>query len=155
MWEPYWQRHGTRRPFPALYKAIELYGEENVMFKEPQFVEPGHCAYCGSVITNKRRKRFCCDRCAQEYARITVWGRTRDPYSLRICFRDNFTCQDCGLFLAYKNEYGIYLPIDDGLQVHHIDPVSNGGGDEPDNLVCLCEECHKERHRKLKEGLDG
>lgn len=82
---------------------------------------------------------------------MTVWNRGRDAYSLRILYRDNFTCQDCGEFHAHKNEHGIYIPIDDGkLNVHHIVPVSEGGGDEPTNLVTLCIDCHKKRHGKEK-----
>lgn len=47
----------------------------------------------------------------------------------------------------FKNEYRIYIPIDDGkLNVHHIVPVSEGGGDEPTNLITLCVGCHRKRH---------
>lgn len=31
----------------------------------------------------------------------------------------------------------------------YIKPVSEGGGDEPENLITLCKECHKEIHREL------
>lgn len=141
---PYWERHNLRRPFPPLYKAVEMYGHDNVYFPEPVYVEPGHCAWCGKKIVNKRRKRFCSDECSQNYARCTVWNRGRDPYSLRILYRDNFTCQECGAFLAYKNEHGVYIPIDHGrANVHHKVPVCRGGGDEPDNLTSLCVPCHK------------
>lgn len=144
----YWERNGLRRPFPPLYKAEELYGEENVYFTQPKYVEDGYCKWCGKEIKNKRRKEYCSKECSQAFANITVWGRGRDPYSLRILYRDNFTCQDCGQFLAYKNSYGVYIPIDDGAEVHHILPVSENGGDEPGNLITLCKNCHKERHRK-------
>lgn len=30
-------------------------------------------------------------------------------------------------------------------EVHHKKPRRDGGGDEPENLVTLCEECHGER----------
>lgn len=82
---------------------------------------------------------------------MTVWHRGRDSYSLRILYRDNFTCQDCGEFNAFKNEHGIYIPIDNGnLNVHHIKFVcdGDGGGDEPENLITLCKNCHKKRHKK-------
>lgn len=85
---------------------------------------------------------------------MTVWNRGRDPYSLRILYRDNFTCQKCGEFHAFVNEYGITIPIDDSkLEVHHLIPVCKGGGDEPENLQTLCRECHKEETRKLMEEL--
>ena len=89
---------------------------------------------------------------------MTVWNRGRDPYSLRILYRDNFTCQKCGEFHAFQNEYGVAIPIDDGkLNVHHIVPVCNGGGDEPENLVTLCVDCHKEIHKKYMkmENIEG
>lgn len=140
---PYYKRRGLRRPFPPLYRAIEQYGEQNVMFQPPKYVEDGYCQWCGKKIDNPRRKSFCSKECSDLYAKATVWGRTRDSYSLRILYRDNFTCRDCGKFLAYKNEHGVYIPIDEGAEVHHIIPVSKGGGDEPSNLTTLCSECHK------------
>ena len=72
---------------------------------------------------------------------------------MRILYRDNFTCQDCGEFHALINEHGMVLPVDDGqVDIHHILPVSEGGGDEPSNLITLCKKCHQERHRALREG---
>ena len=50
------------------------------------------------------------------------------------------------------------MGIDDGnLNVHHIKPVSEGGGDEPENLITLCKNCHKEIHREmnLKEEINN
>ena len=150
-WEKYWQRNGTRRPFPALYEAIKAYGVDRVYFDQPQYVEDGYCKWCGKKIENKRRKIFCSDECSRWFNNCTVWGRGRDPYSLRILYRDNFTCQDCGEFKAMKNEHCVYIPIDNGLEVHHIKPVSEGGGDEPENLITLCHDCHMKRHHGEKE----
>lgn len=149
----YWERNRNRRPFPALYEAAKAYGNE-IYYPTPEYVKSGSCKWCGNPITNKRRKSFCCDECRDEFERMTVWGRGRDAYSLRILYRDNFTCQDCGEFHAFKNEFGIFVPIDDGkLNVHHIVPVSEGGGDEPTNLVTLCVNCHLRRHGKEKHEL--
>ena len=47
--------------------------------------------------------------------------------------RDNYKCQCCGK----KNC---------GLQVHHIKFRSNGGSDDLENLITLCEDCHKAVH---------
>ena len=47
--------------------------------------------------------------------------------------RDNYTCQCCGK----KNCR---------LEVHHIIFRSNGGTDDENNLITLCEECHKGVH---------
>lgn len=147
---PYWKRHDLRRPFPPLYKAVEMFGAENVYFEQPKYVEDGYCKWCGKKIENKRRKEFCSNECSQAFGRATVWQRGRDPYSLRILYRDNFTCQDCEQFLACENKYGVHIPIDNGAEVHHIKPVSEGGGDEPTNLVTLCAECHKDRHKRMR-----
>jgi hypothetical protein len=32
------------------------------------------------------------------------------------------------------------------LDIHHLDPVSNGGSDAPDNLLALCPNCHTSHH---------
>lgn len=139
----YWERHGTRRPFPALYKAVQMYGRENVYFPKPIYEKENQCPWCGGPVRNKRR-RYCSDECRKEYEEMTVWQRGRDPYSLRILYRDNFTCQECGEFHAFVNEHGMPLPIDDGdIEVHHITAVSDGGGDEASNLRSLCTRCHK------------
>lgn len=61
-------------------------------------------------------------------------------------------CKDCGEFHAYINRHGMAIPIDDGnMEVHHILPVAQGGGDEAQNLVSLCRNCHQKRHKELKE----
>lgn len=146
----YWEIHGKRRPFPALYVARNLYGEEAVAYSAPHYEKENQCPWCGGEVNDKRR-RFCCDECRQQFANMTVWNRGRDQYSLRMEYRDNFTCQDCGEFHAYINKHGMPIPIDDGqLEVHHITPVCVGGGDEPENLVTLCKECHQQRHKDIQ-----
>ncbi len=147
MYQKYWERNGTRRPFPSMSEASKQWGER-VYFRQPQYVKPKHCRWCGKELSG-RRTSFCSEQCSRLFNNMTVWNRGRDSYSLRILYRDNFTCQDCGEFNAFKNEHGIYIPIDNGnLNVHHIKFVCNGGGDEPENLVTLCKSCHKKRHKK-------
>lgn len=147
----YWELHGTRRPFPALYEAVKIYGAENVYFDKPIYEKENQCPWCGKAVNNKRR-RFCSNTCREEYNNATVWNRGRDAYSLRILYRDNFTCQDCGEFHAFINNFDMPVPIDDGqLEVHHILPVSKGGSDEQQNLITLCKKCHKKRHKDMKE----
>lgn len=150
----YWEIHGTRRPFPSLYKAAAAYGAENIYFQKPRYEKPGRCPWCGGEVKGKRR-RFCCDECRRRFDNMTVWQKGRDAYSLRILYRDNFTCLDCGEFHAFVNEYGMTIPIDDGqLEVHHVKPVADGGGDEPENLRTLCKRCHKKRHDELRKKME-
>jgi 5-methylcytosine-specific restriction endonuclease McrA len=51
--------------------------------------------------------------------------------------RDEFTCRLCLNKLDSFN-----------LQVHHIVPVSNGGNDDLNNLVLLCNGCHTKLHKE-------
>ena len=61
-----------------------------------------------------------------------------------VLWRDGYKCRCC-----HKSN----IP----LQVHHIQYRSHGGSDHEDNLITLCEQCHKDVHngtRKLrKQGL--
>lgn len=143
------KQYNKRRPLPALYVAKKLYGAEAVSYTAPRYEKENQCPWCGETVKDKRR-RFCSDNCRTRFENMTVWHRGRSPYSMRMLWRDNFTCQDCGEFHAYINEYGMTIPIDDGqLEVHHISPVCNGGGDEPENLVTLCKDCHRKRHKNI------
>ena len=71
--------------------------------------------------------------------KIRHWGYQKGfnyGYSSRrsaILHRDNYTCQCCGK----KNCR---------LEVHHIKFKSNGGTDDEENLITLCEDCHKGVH---------
>ncbi len=48
--------------------------------------------------------------------------------------RDGWRCQFCS---SMQN-----------LQVHHLKYRSQSGGDEEQNLITLCAECHEQMHRK-------
>ena len=71
--------------------------------------------------------------------KVKHWGYQKGfnySYSSRrsaILHRDNYTCQCCGK----KNCR---------LEVHHIKFKSNGGTDDEENLITLCEDCHKGVH---------
>ena len=58
--------------------------------------------------------------------------------------RDNYTCQNCKGRSKEKR-----------IEVHHVVFRSNGGSDEPENLITLCKACHDKVHNgelKLKGG---
>lgn len=64
---------------------------------------------------------------------------------LRYAQLNNYTCQYC------KNKCK-----DSNLDVHHIIFRSNGGSDEPENLITLCRTCHKDLHNgKIKLKVKG
>ncbi|MGB9660671.1 MAG: HNH endonuclease [Moorellaceae bacterium] len=56
--------------------------------------------------------------------------RRRDRKAVQLARRDR--CEVCGSTW--------------GLQVHHIKSRGSGGEDTPDNLICLCVECHTKAH---------
>lgn len=62
------------------------------------------------------------------------WAQISLQYRRRV----RFVCEDCG----------VYAP--DG-HVHHIVPVSRGGGSNDDNLLFLCKSCHTLQHPHMKE----
>lgn len=140
-----------RKPLCSLYIAIMEYGYHTV--ERPRYVDEGICQWCAKPIKGTRRKSFCSNECSVNFNRLVTWGRKRGAYSNQIVWRDNCTCKDCGAFLAYRNEHGVFIPLECGAEVHHILPVSMGGDDSPDNLVTLCHSCHQKRHEGLRRKL--
>ena len=63
-------------------------------------------------------------------------GEMYDQYNVRqyVLFRDGYKCQCCG-----RHGNGVKL------HVHHIESRQTGGN-APDNLITLCEDCHKALH---------
>lgn len=53
--------------------------------------------------------------------------------------RDSYTCQNCG--------------SDKDLHVHHVTPRWDGGGNELQNLMTLCRNCHEKLHQEAMEAL--
>lgn len=74
------------------------------------------------------------------FKKIKSWGYQKGfnyGFSSRkeaVMNRDSYTCQICGA----KNTR---------LEVHHIVYRSKGGTDNEDNLITLCESCHKKIHK--------
>lgn len=61
-----------------------------------------------------------------------VARETYDVIRVSILERDHYKCQECGFF-----KY---------LEVHHILPRSQGGSNDPTNLITLCRRCHAKKH---------
>lgn len=75
-----------------------------------------------------------------KFKKIKSWGYQRGfnyRFSSRkeaVMNRDSYTCQICGAKHIR-------------LEVHHIVYRSKGGTDDEDNLITLCESCHKKIHK--------
>lgn len=59
-----------------------------------------------------------------------------DDRRKQVLERDRYECQECGA-------------TNRTLHVHHITPISEGGGHRLSNLEALCESCHAEEHPTL------
>ena len=57
-------------------------------------------------------------------------------------WRDGYKCRVCGR--SPRSDSNVRL------EVHHVRRRADGGSDTPDNVVTLCEECHKAHHRGEK-----
>lgn len=55
----------------------------------------------------------------------------------------------------FENQHGVEHPSSDGLDVHHIIHVADGGSDHESNLLTLCRDCHKDEHRSKDGDDDG
>lgn len=65
-----------------------------------------------------------------------------DTRRKKIYSRDDYTCQNCGI--KGKNHGSTEL------HAHHIVPVSKGGSHDTNNLVTICDQCHKSIHNESK-----
>lgn len=66
-------------------------------------------------------------------------GEQYNHYNVRqyVLYRDGYTCQCCGTHTTVRRQVK--------LHVHHLES-RKVGGDAPDNLITLCEDCHKGYH---------
>lgn len=74
----------------------------------------------------------------EDYQKGEMFGQ----YNVRqyVLWRDGYTCQCCDAHSTKKNDVK--------LHVHHRESRKTGGN-APDNLVTLCEDCHKKLHKGI------
>jgi len=86
---------------------------------------------------DKRYNQVRTDDKEQAFYKTTGWKQARKS----ALARDNYLCQDC-------MKLGYVVPAQ---TVHHIIPIKVMWQLRLiiDNMICLCESCHQQRHRKL------
>lgn len=98
------------------------------------------CPVCQSEFsTVYQRATYCSKKCANTARDIKkglgitahYWQGLREF----VIERDDFTCQDCGAFMMGM-----------GLVAHHIRELYKSGSNAPENLITVCDKCHKRRH---------
>ncbi len=145
------------------------------------------CCFCDRPV-GRGRRTWCSQECVDRFSLLTDWGYIR----FKVFERDKGICAACGLDTEKKrevhriathtlwrwaNEHNIYEWINvkrslerqwcirrgDIWDADHIIPVSEGGGNELENLRTLCIRCHKldtaqvaarAAERRRKEKLD-
>jgi 5-methylcytosine-specific restriction endonuclease McrA len=122
------------------------------------------CDECGTQLVG-RRKVY--NTCSPEHNK-KKWERLREnerstnlrhPFywvTFRYeCFeRDGKRCRWCGQphyqnFFDYSDITGEKIrgiSLETKLHAHHIKPIKDGGYNTLDNLITLCEDCHKKEH---------
>lgn len=89
-----------------------------------------NCAICGSEFTKVQpAHKYCSKECQMESL-----GSGQSGKRFTILNRDGFTCQYCGT--SPRNNPGCVLHVD------HVLPLSQGGSNDPDNLITACELCN-------------
>jgi 5-methylcytosine-specific restriction endonuclease McrA len=88
------------------------------------------CLNCEKPITNKRRKRYCSENCADEF---TSRHLSQAAFKDLIIRKRGKKCEKCGKEVEYESE----------LIFDHIVPIALGGEvfDEK-NVQLLCEKCN-------------
>ena len=104
---------------------------------------PGCPELTGGSYCNKHQSKM--DKQYNKYQRDPdsnkrygrAWKRIRDRY-----VKAHPLCEEC-------EKQGRLTPVE---EVHHIKPLSKGGGNEASNLMSLCGSCHRKITAESREG---
>ncbi|MBV6341472.1 HNH endonuclease [Candidatus Magnetobacterium casense] len=134
-----------RASLPSLFKELEVkiqwFPEHNILWvrnflrrqtKSPYFLKAAVKNVLGLNVPEEIKDAF------QEYNSELLQGATvSQSLTRRECvgIRDLFICQYCGSAIESNSE----------LEVDHIIPVSRGGKDNYQNLVCACQGCNQKK----------
>ncbi len=107
-----------------------------------------NCAYCHKPFWIKRTEveTLCCSwecRINRLHSRMGPRSNPRFWKIVRttVLERDGWTCQGCRL-VSFNGK---------SLHVHHRIHRKNGGTEELENLITLCDSCHKAEHNKKEK----
>lgn len=109
----------------------------------------GKCLNCGKETNG--RSRYCSLKCERSLAYLRWYPRRGDENYRTgrkrndILITYDFKCAVCGWGLTdiKIGEYQTGFQHSNGCEIHHIEPISEGGNSEWDNLILLCPNCHK------------
>ena len=76
-------------------------------------------------------------RLRQKQPRLKLNAKEYTIVRNRVLERDGWRCQECGSM--------------EGLEVHHMKPRSQLGGDVMRNLITLCVDCHGKCHARRRQ----
>lgn len=91
----------------------------------PNLTDDRYCESHKSLVDRNYNKYQRDPNSNKRYGRS--WKRIRDRY-----IKAHPLCEEC-------EKYGRLTTAE---EVHHILPLSKGGGNEPENLMSLCKSCH-------------
>jgi 5-methylcytosine-specific restriction endonuclease McrA len=107
-----------------------------------------NCRWCGAEL-HRENKRYCNSEHAAMWRDNILWEDAFWFQKKVAIKRDKRTCQHCGTkekFNFHENS----LRSVSNLHIHHIIPRCMGGSSKIDNLINLCEDCHKKEHARLR-----
>ena len=106
------------------------------------------CSICGIDISHKLSNSATkCEKCSRiptDKMRETISKRSKSIRTIKndILRAYNHSCAICGWKITDDNGEKCFQQA--GCEIHHINPVSNGGKDVYENLILLCPNHHKQ-----------
>ena len=115
----------------------------------------GKCLWCGKELENRRRK-YCKPKDEFEFpthkdkCRCASHDLGVSPIRRLVHQIYKYECQECHKHFSYFTPAGAELPVHGG-ENHHKIALKDGGEDSVENMILLCEKCHKNKTYKKKE----